>query len=138
MPSLRNRILGFQLFAYDAEGFLQWGHNFWYSQYSRAEIDPFKVSDAGGAFPAGDAFVVYPGKDGAPMNSLRFEVFYEGLCDMRALQLLEALTSRHYALEVLNRGLDAPVSLTEYPHSAECFLNKRNEINMEIKQIVER
>ncbi len=136
MPSLRNRIIGFQLYTYNAEGFLQWGHNFWYSQYSRSEIDPFKVSDAGGVFPAGDAFVVYPGKDGAPMNSLRFEVFYEGLCDMRALQLLEALTSRHYALEVLNRGLDAYISLTEYPHSVEWLLNKRAEINTEIKRVV--
>ncbi len=138
MPSLRNRILGFQLFTYDAQGFLQWGHNFWYSQYSRSEIDPFKVADAGGAFPAGDAFVVYPDKNGAPMNSLRFEVFYDGLCDMRALQLLETLSSRHYALEVMNSGLDAPISLTEYPHNAAWFLHKRDEINNAIKQIVER
>ncbi|MBQ4272048.1 MAG: aminotransferase class V-fold PLP-dependent enzyme, partial [Clostridia bacterium] len=69
-PSLRNRVLGILLYKYDAEGFLHWGHNFWYSQYSKYEINPYKVTDAGNAFPSGDAFVVYPGKNGEPLNSL--------------------------------------------------------------------
>ncbi len=136
MPSLRNRILGFQLYRYNAKGFLQWGYNFWYSQYSKSEIDPFKVTDAGGSFPSGDAFVVYPGENGKPLNSLRFEVFAEGLQDMRALQLLEGLSSRRYALCILNRDLDAPLSMSEYPHSVKWFLSKREEINFEIKQII--
>lgn len=136
MPSLRNRILGFQLYRYNAKGFLHWGYNFWYSQYSKSEIDPYKVTDAGGSFPGGDAFVVYPGEDGKPLNSLRFEVFAEGLQDMRALQLLEILSSRRYALEVLNRDLDAPLSMSEYPHSVKWFSAKREEINSEIKQLI--
>lgn len=135
MPSLRNRILGFQLYSYNAKGFLQWGHNFWYSQYSKFPIDPFEVTDAGGSFPSGDSFVVYPGDGGKPLNSLRFEVFAESLQDMRALQLLESLSSRRYALEVLNRDLDAPLSMTEYPHSVKWFEAKREEINLEIKQL---
>lgn len=62
MPSARNRILGALLYKYNAVGFLQWGYNFWYSQFSKHEIDPFTVTDAGKAFPSGDAFVVYPGE----------------------------------------------------------------------------
>ena len=53
-PSIRNRVLGVLLYKYDAKGFLQWGHNFWYSQYSKRPINPFKITDAGGSFPAGD------------------------------------------------------------------------------------
>lgn len=136
MPSLRNRILGLQLYIYEAKGFLQWGHNFWYSQYSKSEINPFKVTDAGGSFPSGDSFVVYPGEDGKPLNSLRFEVFAEALQDMRAMQLLESLSSRRYALEVLGRDLAVPISMTEYPHSITWFIAKREEINSEIKQLI--
>jgi hypothetical protein len=36
-------------------------------------------------FPAGDAFVVYPGQDG-PVDSMRWEVFAEGLADYALLQ----------------------------------------------------
>ncbi len=136
MPSLRNRILGFLLYNYEVKGFLQWGYNFWYSQYSKSEINPFKVTDAGGAFPSGDAFVVYPGEDRKPLNSLRFEVFSEGLEDQRALQLLESLSTRRYAMEVLLRDLEAPLSMNEYPHSTKWFFDKREEINAEIKQLI--
>ncbi len=135
MPSQRNRIIGFLLYKYNAEGFLQWGHNFWYSQYSVNEIDPYKVSDAGGAFPSGDAYIVYPGKNGEPLNSLRHEVFYEGFCDIRALKLLESLTSREYALKVLEFDLDTPLTFTNYPHTRSWLLETRKRINEEIEKL---
>ncbi len=133
MPSQRTRILGTLLYKYEAEGFLQWGHNFWYSQYSIREIDPFTVTDAGGAFPSGDAFIVYPGEDGKPLNSLRHKVFYDGFCDMRALQLLEKLTSREYALKIIEQGVDTPLSFNSYPHEQGWLLDLRSRINDEIK-----
>ncbi|MEG0691564.1 MAG: hypothetical protein RR444_00590, partial [Oscillospiraceae bacterium] len=34
MSSARNRVIATQLFKYDIKGFLQWGYNFWYSQFS--------------------------------------------------------------------------------------------------------
>ena len=74
----RKRIIGFQLYKFCIKGFLHWGLNFWYSQFSLYPIDPFKVTDAGFAFPSGDAFLVYPGEDG-PIDSLRYEVFCEAL-----------------------------------------------------------
>ena len=62
MPSNRNRILGVQMWKYHITGFLHWGYNFWNSQLSKAVIDPFKVTDAGGAFPGGDGFPSIPAK----------------------------------------------------------------------------
>src|SRR5690606_38890715 len=93
LPSVRNRIIGVQLYKFGIQGFLHWGFNFWYSQYSVKAIDPFRVTDAGGAFPSGDAFVVYPGPEG-PLDSIRWEVFREALQDMRALELLEQLAGK--------------------------------------------
>lgn len=129
---MRNRVLGLLLYKYDAQGFLQWGYNFWYSQYSRHEIDPFTVTDAGGAFPSGDAFFVYPGADGAPLNSIRYEVFAEGLQDMRALRLLESLKGRKYVLALIENGLDVPLSFKEYPHEQGWLLALRDKVNAEI------
>lgn len=131
-PSLRNRILGVLLYKYDAQGFLQWGHNFWFSQYSRFEIDPFKVTDTAGAFPSGDAFMVYPGDDGAPLNSLRHVVFSDGMQDLRALRLLEKLTSRKHVLQLIEEGLDVPLTFKTYPHEQEWLLALREKINGEI------
>lgn len=131
-PSLRNRILGILLYKYDAKGFLHWGHNFWYSQYSKYPIDPFKVTDAGGSFPSGDSFVVYPGKNGMPLNSLRHLVFADGFQDLRALRLLEALTSREYVLTLIEQGLDVPLSFRTYPHEQKWLLKLRQTINEEI------
>lgn len=132
-PSQRNRILGVLLYKYEAKGFLQWGHNFWYVQYSKHPIDPFKVTDAGGAFPSGDSFVVYPGKDGSPLNSLRHKVFLDAMQDLRALNLLESKTSREYVLKILEEGLDTPLSFKTYPHEAGWLLDLRSRINEEIK-----
>ena len=133
MPPTRNRILGMLLYKYEAKGFLQWGHNFWYTQYSKKAINPFEVTDAGGAFPSGDAFVVYPGADHKPLNSTRHEVFYEGLCDYRAMKYLERLTSREHVLKILTKNLDTELTFKNYPHDIEWLLNKRAEINKEIE-----
>ncbi len=133
-PSLRNRVLGVLLYKYDAKGFLQWGHNFWYSQYSIKPINPFKITDAGGSFPAGDSYMVYPGKDGSPLNSLRHLVFNEGFQDLRALKLLESLTSREYVLNLIEQGLDIPLSFKTYPHEQEWLLALRERINKEIEK----
>ncbi len=134
MPSARNRVLGCQLFKYDIEGFLQWGYNFWYSRESLREIDPFTETGGGDAFPAGDAFLVYPGADGKPISSLRQMVFHEGLQDLRALRLLETLTSHEEAVAVLEEA--GAVGFREYPRSAAWLLTMRERVNRRIAELI--
>ncbi len=129
MPSQRNRILGILLYKYNAQGFLQWGHNFWYSQYSKYPVDPFKVTDAGGAFPSGDSFVVYPGKNGEPLNSLRHKVFLHAMQDLRALNLLEKKKGRNFVMELIEKDLDIPLSFKTYPHEYKWIIDVRERVN---------
>lgn len=131
MPSARNRIIAFQLYKFRIAGFLHWGYNFWYSQFSRKPIDPYRVTDAELGFPSGDAFLVYPGEDG-PIESIRMEVFYEALQDLRALQLLEGLIGREQVLELLEGSLPQPITFTEYPRDPRWLLDIRSRINVEI------
>lgn len=131
MPSARNRVLGAQLYRYDLAGFLHWGFNFWYTQFSTRAIDPFRVTDAGGNFPSGDAFLVYPGPDG-PLDSIRGEVFREALQDQRALQLLQSRQGRVKTVKLLERGLDEPITMTRYPRDADWLLRMRERCNRRI------
>lgn len=133
MPSARNRVLGLQLYKFRITGFLHWGYNFWYAQYSRFAIDPYRNTDANHAFPAGDPFVVYPGADGKPVESLRFEVFREALQDLRALTLLESLVGREKTLELMEQGAEAPITFDVYPRDAAWLLACRERINEAIR-----
>lgn len=130
MPSVRNRILGMIMYEYDIKGFLQWGYNFYNSQYSLRQINPYEITDAGHAFPSGDSFVVYPAKDGTALPSLRFKVFYDGFQDMMALKLLESIIGREKALDVIGEKL----SFKEYPQDPAWLLETREKINKAIKE----
>jgi hypothetical protein len=124
-----------QLFKFNIAGFLHWGYNFWYSQYSLKHLNPFISTDAGGSFPSGDPFLVYPGAEG-PLESIRLEVMREALQDQRALQLLESLTGRKQALELLEDGLEQPLAFNKYPSGFQWLLDKRETINQTIKKIM--
>ncbi|MFF2093363.1 DUF4091 domain-containing protein [Paenibacillus sp. NPDC058174] len=131
MPSARNRILGAQLYKFDMKGFLHWGFNFWNSQYSLRAVNPYEVTDADGAFPSGDAFLVYPGASG-PVESIRLKVMFEALQDLRALKLLEELAGKEETLRMLEEGLDAALTFKTYPRQAQWLLAKREQINKAI------
>lgn len=133
MPSYRNRILGYQLYKYDIEGFLHWGFNFWFSELSVSVLNPYADTAAGGAFQSGDAFIVYPlDGDGEVVCSLRLYVFHEGLQDMRALRLLESLTGRQTVIDILEEidGFDS------YPRNSQYILQTRELINRKIKSLI--
>ena len=98
MPSARTRILGVQLYLYKISGFLHWGFNFYNSQYSIKHINPYAVTDAGEAFPSGDAFLVYPGEGGVPEESIRLMLMQQVMQDVRAFELLESLVGRERSL----------------------------------------
>ena len=134
MPSWRNRVLGVLLYVYDLDGFLNWGYNFWYSQLCRdTSIDPWHVTDAGRAFCGGGSFMVYPGADGRPVSSIHYEVFREGLQDMRLLRTLEHRIGRDATLDLIHAGLNSRLSMTNYPHDAGWLLDLRHRVLAALK-----
>lgn len=133
-PSARNRIMGILMYKYDIAGFLHWGFNFWYSQYSiNQNLDPYKDPDAGQAFCGGDAFMVYPGENG-PVDSIHYEVFREALQDLRALRLLEEKTGRDAVIKLLEGGLGYELKMTQYPREISWLLNMRERINLKLAE----
>ncbi len=133
MPSRRNRVIAAQFFKYDIEGFLQWGYNFYYSQYSKRPLDPFTETSADAAFPSGDSFSVYPAPDGV-YESLRLVVFHEALQDLSAFRLLESYIGHDAVVKLIEDTAGMTVEFDKYPRSDEFILKLRARVNEEIKK----
>ena len=77
---IKPRLLHWMNYYYDARGYLHWGLAYWTDK-------PYKDA-AKGALPPGDAWIIYPGKDG-PVSSIRWEALRDGVEDFELLWLLE-------------------------------------------------
>lgn len=115
MPGARTRIYGVQLYKFGIEGCLHWGYNFYNAMDSVYRVDPHCVTDCGGVYPGGDAFLVYPGADGTPEESVRLLQLDEAMADLRALQALEAKLGREKVLALIDDGLETPLTFDVFP-----------------------
>ena len=134
MPSYRTRIIGYQLFLNDIDGFLHWGFNFWYTQYSKKLVNPFVETDTGGAFASGDAFLVYPGEKG-PLPSIRLKNIHYGIQDIQALEKLCELIGREQVKKILLNNMDE-ITFSDYPSEINWILDSREQINQLISQSI--
>lgn len=136
--SLRNRIIGYQMYKFDIKGFLHWGYNFYYSKLSKGLINPFEVTDAGNEFPSGDSFIVYPSDKGTALHTIRLKVFYDGLQDMAALRTLEKLTDKKTCLDIIEEKGKHSITFSNYPHDEKWLLETREKVNECIKNSLKK
>lgn len=136
MPSYRNRIIGVQVYLFGLQGLLHWGYNFYNSRYSKRRLDPYAVTDCDESFPAGDAFLVYPGDDGKPRGSVRLAVLEQAMNDIRAFEYLERLTNRRHVERLIRRVAGEAITFTQYPRNQEFFPRLRRIINLEIQRAI--
>ena len=135
MPSVRNRILGILLYVYDCKGFLEWGYNFWFGQFSRTlDVDVWVDSNSGRSFRSGGAYLVYPSPDG-PVDSLRHEVVAEAFQDEMALRLLESKNSRESVLQWLEQEAGYRLSMQKYPREDQWLLGLRRKLNIKLAEV---
>ena len=127
MPGYRTRVLGAQLYKTGATGFLQWGYNFYYSRISQYLINPFLINDSDFAYPAGDAFIVYPGMDGKPILSLHGLLFKQALLDLRAMKAAEQRVGREAVLAAVEA--EGKIDYMHYPRSEAYILKLRDTVN---------
>ena len=78
-----------------------------------------------GRFQAGDAFLVYPGKEEA-LASLRLKVFADGLQDYRLLKTLEQRKGRPFVTDLLDRF--GYLDFFTYPHDGLSLLRLHDEV----------
>ena len=122
-PGIDHRILFWQCFKYDVEGFLYWAISYW-------EKNPWKDTQT---YPGGngDGSLVYPGEDG-PINSIRWEIIREGIQDYEYLTLLKEKIGEEKA----KRWLDGIVGdLTRYTMDADKLEKRRIEIGKMLENL---
>lgn len=133
-PGYRQRILAHQMYKYRLDGFLHWGYNFYNSSYSLYPVDPYRTTDADGAFPSGDPFVVYPGQDGKPEESMRIMLMDETMNDLRAMKYLEELAGRDAVMECIEHIPEEEITFKKYPRSITYITDCRERINAAVKR----
>lgn len=127
MSGDRIRVIGAQLWRHNIKGFLHWGFNFWYSNGSREVVNPYFITEGNYFGPAGDAFLVYPGKKGLPAESIRLHYFAEALQDVRALQLAEQLCGREAVMALVD--CEGPLTFRTCPTGPQYCHELRQKVN---------
>ena len=128
MPTWRTRMLGVQLYLYNIKGFLHWGYNFYNSWQSYQPLDPYGYPENGYFSPAGDSFLVYPGRDGEAWESLRLYAMRAAMDDVRALKLYESRFGREATEALICEGLAEKPTFVSYPADPMYLSNLRERI----------
>ena len=61
-------------------------------------------------------------------------VFDECIADMRALKMLESLTSREHVLALIQEGFDREITFYDYPRNDDYLPTLREKVNAEIME----
>ncbi len=129
----RTRVLGVQMYKYNIEGFLHWGYNFYNNWNSYDTVDPCLDSTGNYFVPSGDTYIVYPGKDGKALESLRLNALREAMDDIKALQLCEELKGRDFVINLINETAGMELTFFDYPKTSDFLVKLRNRVAMEIE-----
>ena len=135
MPSERTRSIGVQLYRNGARGFLHWGYNFYNAQYSVRVIDPYEETDAGGRFPSGDSYIVYPYGQGV-RKSIRYFLMNEAFDDYRACRLAESTVGKEKTTALLKKH--GVYGYSCYPKTGAAFKRMREELNQLVEKTIKK
>ncbi len=114
----RTRVLGVQMYVLGAKGFLHWGYNYYYDRMSQGLFDPTADPCAYKQMP-GSTYLVYPGREGDALPSIREKAMAEAFCDLGALRLLESRIGRTAVLALCESVLGVSVTAEWIPADRE-------------------
>ncbi len=137
MPGARTRCIGMQFYKYNIFGFLQWGYNFYNNQGSYDPIDPYTDSTGNYFVPSGDAYSVYPARDGTALESMRIIQFREAIDDLRAARLAESLVGRERVLAAVEE-LAGEIVFSRCVCDTNTMLAIRERINKLIEENINK
>ena len=140
MPSYRNRILGTQLFKNNIKCLLHFAFNYYFKREKAGGtsdvVNPNFATDAGNAVPAGNGFVVYPGENGTPVDSIRLSVTFDALQDIRAMKLLESYIGHKETVKLIEECAGEEIKFNSYPKNSDFLIELREKINKKIEEVI--
>ncbi len=108
-PATDYRIMFWQCWKYGAEGFLYWGTTHWALNMATDQRWPEIPWKPWNSQPGhnGCGYLLYPGPDGEPLGSLRFEIVRDGIEDYEYFWMLRDLVAK--AGDALDKDLRSRV-----------------------------
>ena len=126
--------LVFLLYKYNIKGFLHWGFNFYNAERSDYRINPYLTTGADGAFPSGDAFIVYPGEN-TVYSSIRGDATFEAIQDMDIAYRLEELIGRDEVIKMIDDWAGMDLHFDNYPKDSSFLENLREAMIKKISEL---
>jgi hypothetical protein len=126
------RVIGVQLYRYQALGFLHWAYNFYYDRLSMGYGDPRSALNTYKMYP-GITHLCYPitGRgENRVVPSIREKLMAEAFDDLRALKLLESKIGRQETLAICESKL-GPITCRTIPEG-EALRELRETVNRAI------
>ena len=112
---------------------MQWGYNFYFSQLSVYEINPYMTTSSDKAFPSGDPFSVYPSKDGV-YPSMRAYIFKDALQDVEICRALEKRIGREKVEDIIKNEAGMKITFKKYPRNSEFVPQLMNKMRKMIAE----
>jgi hypothetical protein len=97
-PLVEGELIGWLTHRFGLDGFLRWNFCLWPAEPWR------RVSWRAPHWSAGDMFFVLPGRDGAPVETLRYEALRAAVQDYELLCLVERTLPGEKAREIIDRA----------------------------------
>jgi len=131
---MKTRMIGAQLFRYNAKGFLHWGYNYYYGRMTHGVFNP-AIDPYGYRNMAGASYLVYPGFDRTCQPSIREKQMGDAVSDYRALRLLESLVGRAETLKICAHALGVDsADVFELPSDPLAIVKMREAVNKAIEE----
>ena len=130
---IKTRMIGTQIFRYNAKGFLHWGYNYYYGRMTHGVFDP-ATDPCGYRNMPGASYLVYPGFDKTCQPSIREKQMSDAMNDYRALRLLESLVGREETLKICAEALGTDeVDVYTLPSDPTAIIKMRASVNAAIE-----
>ena len=123
------------MYKYNIKGFLQWGFNYYNASCSSYKINPYLTTSGDKAYPSGDPFIVYPGKN-TVYPSIRGEVTFEAIQDMDICFALEKIIGRDKVVKMIDEAAERDLRFDDYPKNKEFIENLRAQMIEKISSSV--
>lgn len=131
---IKTRMIGTQIFRYNAKGFLHWGYNYYYGRMTHGIFNP-ATDPYGYRNMPGASYLVYPGFDKTCQPSIREKQMCDAMNDYRALRLLESLVGREETLRICAEALGTDkIDVYTLPSDPLAIAKMREAVNAAIER----
>ncbi len=134
----RTRSIGMQMYKYGIKGFLHWGYNYYNTQFSDEPFNPYLNANLGYWGSAGDGYVVYPGRGGKALESIRLVYMRQAFDDIRVMKLCESFYGKDKVVEEIEKIYGKALTFEECADDVATMQAIRDKMDDMIKEAIEK